>query len=50
MALSGRAACLMNVRLEGNNGPDADVTRCLLMTHSGHLSSIGGGADSASLL
>jgi len=27
---------LMNVRFEGNNGHDADVTRCLLMTHSGH--------------
>ena len=23
---------LMNVRFEGNNGHDADVTRCLLMT------------------
>jgi hypothetical protein len=27
---------LMNVRFEGNNGHDADLTRCLLMTHSGH--------------
>jgi hypothetical protein len=27
---------LMNVSFEGNNGHDADVTRCLLMTHSGH--------------
>ena len=27
---------LMNVRFEGNNGHDADVTRCLLMTLSGH--------------
>ena len=27
---------LMNLRFEGNNGHDADVTRCLLMTHSGH--------------
>jgi hypothetical protein len=27
---------LMNVRFEGNNGHDADVTRCLLMTQSGH--------------
>ena len=27
---------LMNVRFEGNNGHDVDVTRCLLMTHSGH--------------
>jgi hypothetical protein len=24
----------MNVRFEGNNGHDADVTRCLLMTYS----------------
>jgi len=35
VALSGRANALMNVRFEGNNGHDADVTRCLLMTHSG---------------
>jgi hypothetical protein len=28
----------MNVRFEGNNGHDADVTRCLLLTQSGHLS------------
>ena len=28
---------LMNVRFEGNNGHDADVTLCLLMTHSGHV-------------
>jgi hypothetical protein len=27
---------LMNVRFEGNNGHDADVTRCLLMTLSRH--------------
>ena len=27
----------MNVRFEGNNGHDADVTRCLLMTQSGHV-------------
>ena len=27
---------LMNVRFEGNNGHDANVTRCLLMTLSGH--------------
>jgi hypothetical protein len=27
----------MNVRFEGNNGHDADVTRCLLMTQSGRL-------------
>ena len=26
---------LMNVRFEGNH--DADVTRCLLMTQSGHI-------------
>ena len=25
----------MNVRFKGNNGHDADVMRCLLMTHSG---------------
>jgi hypothetical protein len=25
----------MNVRFEGNNGHNADVTRCLLMTQSG---------------
>ena len=27
---------MTNVRFEGNNGHDADVTRCLLMTQSGH--------------
>jgi hypothetical protein len=27
---------LMNVRFEGNNGHDADVMRCLLLTQSGH--------------
>ena len=27
---------LMNVRFEGNNGHGADMTRCLLMTQSGH--------------
>jgi hypothetical protein len=27
----------MNVRFEGNNGHDVDVTPCLLMTQSGHL-------------
>ena len=27
---------LMNVRFEGKNGHDADMTRCLLMTQSGH--------------
>jgi enoyl-CoA hydratase/carnithine racemase len=26
----------MDVRFDGNNGHDADMTRCLLMTHSGH--------------
>ena len=26
---------LMNVRFEGNNGHDADVTRCPLMTQNG---------------
>jgi hypothetical protein len=28
---------LMHVRFEGKNGHDADVTRCPLMTQSGHL-------------
>ena len=28
---------LMNVRFEGNNGHHADLTRCLLLTHSRHL-------------
>ena len=27
---------LTNVCFEVNNGHDVDVTRCLLMTHSGH--------------
>jgi len=27
---------LMNVRFERNNGHDADVTRCLLLTQSRH--------------
>ena len=27
---------LITVRFEGNNGHDADVARCLLMTQSGH--------------
>ena len=31
---------LTNVRFEGNNGHDADVTRYLLMTRSGHHSRI----------
>jgi hypothetical protein len=26
-----------HVRFEGNNGHDADVARCLLLTQSGHL-------------
>ena len=30
MALSGRQTALMNVRFQGNNGHDADMTRCLL--------------------
>jgi hypothetical protein len=30
---------LMNVRFEGNNGHDADVTRCRLLTHSGQVMS-----------
>jgi hypothetical protein len=33
---------LMNVRFEVNNGHDADVARCLLMTHSGHLAQLRG--------
>lgn len=32
---------LMNVRFEGNNGHDADVTRCLLMILSGTLDFLG---------
>ena len=36
VALSGRVTALMNVRFEGNNGHDAYVMRCLLMTQSGH--------------
>jgi hypothetical protein len=27
---------LMNVRFEGDNGHDADVPQCLLLTQSGH--------------
>jgi hypothetical protein len=27
---------LTNVCFEGKNGHDADLTRCLLLTHSGH--------------
>ena len=34
LALSGRANRAVNVRFEGNNGHDADVTRYLLMTQS----------------
>jgi hypothetical protein len=30
----------MNVRFEGNNGHNADVTQCLLLTLSGHLHSL----------
>jgi len=36
---------LTNVRFEGNNGHDADVTRCLLMTQSGHVRSAMGFCD-----
>ena len=35
MALSGHAIHAENVRFEGKSGHDPDVTRCLLMTHSG---------------
>jgi hypothetical protein len=31
MALADVQTAPMNVRFDGNNGPDADVTRCLLM-------------------
>ena len=31
---------LTNVCFEGNNGHDADVTRCPLMTQSGHVASL----------
>jgi len=34
--LADLQSALMNVRFEGNNGHDADVTRCLLLTQSGH--------------
>ena len=38
LAHCGRATrAPMNVRFEGNNGHDADLTRRLLMTQSGHL-------------
>ncbi len=37
MAQSRRAnPPLMNAHFGGNNGHDADETRCLLMTQSGH--------------
>ena len=36
MAQSGRATALTNVCFEWKNGHDADVTRCLLLTQSGH--------------
>ena len=32
--LADMPLALTNVRFEGNNGHDADVTRCLLMTQS----------------
>ena len=32
----GYEPALTNVRFQGNNGHDADVARCLLMTRSGH--------------
>jgi len=34
----------MNVRFEGNNGHDADVTQCLLMTQSGQNVSVAASA------
>ena len=34
--LADMPLALTNVRFEGNNGHDADATRCLLMTQSGH--------------
>jgi hypothetical protein len=37
MAQADVPLALTNVRFEGNNGHDADETRCLLMTQSGHL-------------
>ena len=36
MALADVQTALMNVRFEGKNRHDADVTRCLIMTQSGH--------------
>ena len=41
---------LMNVRFEGNNGHDADVTRCLLMTQSGHAPGLYGLEDGCPLV
>jgi hypothetical protein len=46
VGLSDVQTALMNVRFEWNNGHDADVTRCLLMTHSGHATD---GAQTAGL-
>ena len=34
--VTAAAAPLMNVRFEENNGHDAGVMRCLLMTQNGH--------------
>jgi acetyl esterase/lipase len=36
----------MNIRFEGNSGHDADVTRCLLMTQSGHCAVLSGPGNS----
>ena len=36
LALSGRSDRTVNVRFDGNNGHDAEVTRCRLMIQSGH--------------
>ena len=38
LALSGRANRAVGFRFQRNNGHDADVTRCLLMTQTGSLS------------
>ena len=40
MALSGRATHADKWLLRGNNGHEADVMRCPLMTHSGHQSKV----------
>jgi hypothetical protein len=37
VAHGGRALALANVCFEGKKRHDADVTRCLLMTQSGHV-------------